>query len=187
MRPVISDLMKGQDWHWFRFPYLAEGETPEKHTAVRAFLAKHKYKVASVTMSFGDWMWTDPYARCKQKGDTEAIQALKNSYFAAADASIGYYRGLSQKLYGHDVAYVLLMHISPLDAEVMPRLLQLYRSRGFQFVSIADAERDEFYRKDVDPGLPPGPPNLEAATGTRGLPIPAHVTHSAFLDGVCRQ
>jgi len=184
--PVISDLMKGQDWHWFRFPFLAEGDTPEKHAAVRAFLAKHKYKVASVTMSFNDWMWTDPYARCKQKGDAESIEALKNSYFAAVDASIGYHRGLSQKLYGHDIPYVLLMHISPLDAEVMPKLLQLYHSRGFQFVSITEAERDEFYRKDVDTSLPPGPPNLEAATGVRGLPLPARVVPSALLDGLCR-
>jgi peptidoglycan-N-acetylglucosamine deacetylase len=28
--PTIEPSMKGADWHWFRYPFLAEGNTPEK-------------------------------------------------------------------------------------------------------------------------------------------------------------
>ncbi|MGB8476161.1 MAG: polysaccharide deacetylase family protein, partial [Candidatus Acidiferrum sp.] len=62
--PTLSKLMNQQDWHWLRFPYLAEGDTPEKHDALRAFLAQHGYKIAAVTMSFSDYLWNEPYARC---------------------------------------------------------------------------------------------------------------------------
>src|SRR3546814_6760163 len=51
---VIAPLMTDGDWHWLRYPYLAEGETPDKWQAARRFLAGHGYRIASVTMSFGE-------------------------------------------------------------------------------------------------------------------------------------
>ena len=60
---VVADRMKGQDWHWFRYPNLSEGDTPEKKAAVRKLLADRGYRIAGVTMSFGDYMWNAPYAR----------------------------------------------------------------------------------------------------------------------------
>ena len=39
---------------------------------------------------------------------------------------------------------MLLLHVGAFDAEMLRRLLQLYRARGFQFVTLPEAERDEF-------------------------------------------
>jgi peptidoglycan/xylan/chitin deacetylase (PgdA/CDA1 family) len=62
-RPVLEREMAGQDWRWFRFPFLGEGDTPEKRAGVRAFLAGQGYRIAQVTMSFSDYAFNDPYAR----------------------------------------------------------------------------------------------------------------------------
>jgi peptidoglycan-N-acetylglucosamine deacetylase len=184
--PLLSPRMKDQDWHWFRFPFLAEGDTPEKRAGIRSFLLQHGYKIAGVTMSFGDYQWNEPYARCRAKGDNEAIASLESSYLAAADESIGYSRGLSQTLYGRDIAYVLLMHIGAFDAEMLPRLLSLYRSRGFQFVTLPEAERDEFYREDTDLHLSPGPDSLEQSMTERHLSLPLHALATPSFDTLCR-
>src|SRR5579872_629343 len=148
--PTLEKRMKGEDWHWFRYPYLAEGETVEKREALRKFLHEHGYKVAAVTMSFGDYLWNGPYERCKTKGNAAEVKTLESSYLTAAEESIDYYRSMSHKLYRRDIAYVLLMHVGAFDAEMLPRLLALYRSKGFEFISLAEAERDEFYRSSVD-------------------------------------
>ncbi len=79
---VLAPL--GGDWHWLRYPYLAEGETPAKHDAARAFLAAHGYRIASVTMSFDDYLWNEPYARCVVKRDAATIAALETSWLTAA-------------------------------------------------------------------------------------------------------
>ena len=184
--PVISSVMKKGDWHWFRYPFLDEGDTPEKRDAIRAFLASHKYKVASVTMSFGDYMWNEPYARCVAKNDQQAIATLKSSYLAAADESITRYRSMSQQLYGRDIPYVLLMHIGALDAEMMPELLKLYRDRGFTFVTLPEAESDEFYHVDTDLHQPIRPESLEQAFKDRGLPIPPRGITLPQFDTMCR-
>ncbi len=178
--------MRRKDWHWFRFPYLAEGDTPAKHDGVRAFLAQHGYKIAAVTMSFSDYLWNEPYARCMAKSDTAAVAQLKTSYLSAADANIPYYRQLSHTLYHRDIPYVLLMHIGALDAEMLPKLLALYRSRGFQFIALPQAERDPFYRVDTDPGLPSTPDSLEDLLKARHLPVPAPPPPPLNFDSLCR-
>ena len=184
--PLLSSLMPDQNWHWFRFPFLAEGDTPEKREAIRNFFLQHKYKIADVTMSFADYLFNEPYARCKAKGDDAAVARLKSMYLDAADKSIDYYRGLSHTLYGRDIPYVLLMHIGALDAEMLPQLLDLYRSRGFQFITLPQAEKDEFYREDTDLSLPPGPDMLEGVMAERHLSLPAHADFAAQLNAMCR-
>jgi peptidoglycan/xylan/chitin deacetylase (PgdA/CDA1 family) len=184
--PLLNSLMKKEDWHWFRYPFLAEGDTPTKKAGFRSFLQQHGYKVAAVTMSFGDYQWNEPYARCKTKGDNEAIAGLENSYLTAAEESINYSRWLSHTLYGRDIPYVLLMHVGAFDAEMLPRLLNLYRSKGFQFVTLADAEADQFYRVDTDLKLPLGVETLEEAMRERNLPLPPHAVPVPQFDSVCR-
>jgi peptidoglycan/xylan/chitin deacetylase (PgdA/CDA1 family) len=184
--PLLNRLMNNEDWHWFRFPYLAEGDTPAKHDAVRAYLAQRRYKIAAVTMSFSDYLWNEPYARCMAKSDSAAVAQLKSSYLSAADANISYYRQLSHSLYHRDIPYVLLMHIGALDAEMLPQLLDLYRSRGFRFVSLPQAERDSFYRLDTNPALPSGPTTLEDALRARNLPVPATPAPPIDFNSLCR-
>lgn len=185
--PELSTSMKNnEDWHWFRFPFLAEGDTPAKSATIRTFLAQHGYKIAGVTMSFGDYMWNEPYARCKAKGDAKAIALLENSYLAAADDSIRYYRELSHALFGRDIPYVLLMHVGAFDAEMLPKLLELYHSKGFEFMTLEAAEVDEFYRNDTDLRQPSGPDTLEGAMAERHLALPPKAAADPNPDSLCR-
>ena len=184
--PVIAPLMEGEDWHWFRYPFLAVGDTPEKRTAVRSFFLQHGYRIAAVTMSFGDYRWTEPYARCKAKGDTKSIATLQATYLEAADKSIDYYRDLSRRLFGRDIPFVLLMHIGALDAEMLPQLLDLYRSRGFEFITLEQAEHDEFYRVSTDLQLRPAPDMLEGVAAERHSDFPLQPQLSVEPEALCR-
>lgn len=183
--PLLASFMKHEDWRWFRYPFLAEGDTPEKKFAFRDFLRKHKYKLAAVTMSFGDYLWNEPYARCKAKSDASAIETLKNSYLSAASENVDYDRSISYTLYRRDIPYVLLMHVGAFDAEMLPRLLQLYRGKGFEFITLPEAEHDEFYRSATDLNLPPGTETLEGAMSARHLPLPPRTNFAAQLDSLC--
>lgn len=176
----------GKDWRWFRYPFLAEGNDPAKRAAIRRVLADGGYKIAAVTMDFSDWQWNEAYARCHAAGNPQALAALESAYLDAVRESISHSRGLSQSLYGRDVPYVLLTHISPFNARMMPRVLDVYRDAGFQFTTLANAQRDPIYRQDMDPSLPAGPTSLEARANERGLPVPKRTDRTAMLNAVCR-
>jgi len=184
--PMLRKYMGDADWRWLRYPYLAEGDTAQKRAAQRRFLAGRGYKAATVTMSFSDYLYNEPYARCVAKKDTAAIAQLETSYLAAADAAIVYSRAMSKALYGHDIPYVLLMHVGAFDARMLPRLLGLYRERGFSFVTLEEAESAPFYRNAIDPSLPSSPDSLEAAMAARGLPLPPAPSPGLDLDKLCR-
>ena len=184
--PLLKRLSPG-GWRWFRYPFLAEGEAPAKRAAIRALLARRGYRVADVTMDFSDWQWAAPYARCRTAGDEAAIAAMERAYLQSARENIGFYRTLSQSLHGRDIPYVLLMHVGAFDARMLPRLLDLYRREGFRFVTLAEAQRDPFYREAMDPSLPAAPQGLEGRAAARGLTLPRRTSHAAMLEGLCRK
>jgi peptidoglycan/xylan/chitin deacetylase (PgdA/CDA1 family) len=167
--PILAPLMAGQDWHWLRYPFLAEGDTVRKHDDARLFLAEHSYRIAPVSMSFDDYLWNGPYARCVAKNDTATITTMETAWLGAADTSLHYYRGLSQQLYGRDIPYVLLMHIGGFDAHMLPRLLALYRERGVTLITLEEAVADPYYKHDADLRLPSGPESLEQAMEAHGV------------------
>ena len=184
--PLLKSLAAGSEWRWFRFPFLSEGDTPEKRAAVRELLKARGYHIASVTMSFGDYAWNEPYARCLAKGDQKAIADLETSFLKAAELSLAHSRSQAAALYGQDIPYVLLMHLGAFDARMGPRLLALYKSLGVSFVSLEEAQAHPFYAADLTASPAAAPVTFESAMAARGLAVPPLALDLAALDGVCR-
>jgi peptidoglycan/xylan/chitin deacetylase (PgdA/CDA1 family) len=184
---VLQGLMGARDWRWFRYPYLHEGDTLEKRHAVRKYLADHGYKIAQVTLDFGDYAWDNPYARCVAKQDTQAIEWLKSSYLSAASDDIALDRKLSAMLFARDIKYVLLLHIGALDSIMLPDLLDLFKKRGFDFVTLEEAQKDPAYQSDPDAALLHGGTFLEQLTEAKHLKYPPHVDRPMDrLDAICK-
>ncbi len=141
---------RGTDWHWFRYPFLAEGQTPALRESTRATLKARGYRIAAVTMSFDDYKWNPPYAQCASVRDTAAVRTLETSFLADARAAASTARARAKAQVGHDIPYVLLMHVGAFDARMLPRLLALYREMGFRFVTLAEAEADPYYAAAID-------------------------------------
>jgi peptidoglycan/xylan/chitin deacetylase (PgdA/CDA1 family) len=184
--PILAKYAPDADWHWLRYPFLAEGDTSEKRAEVRKFLAARGYRIAAVTMSFGDYMWNEPYAGCVAKNDTAAIAQLESSYLKAAADDADFRRAMAKTLYGHDIPYVLLMHVGAFDARMLPRLLKLYRDKGFTFITLEEAENDPFYASAIDPSLPEQPDSLEGALQARNLPLPPRPKPAVDVSTLCR-
>ena len=72
--PLLKRLMGKDDWHWFRYPFLHEGESLAKRHAARQWLTRHGYRIAEVDMDFEDYLWNAPYARCMAKHDEASIR-----------------------------------------------------------------------------------------------------------------
>jgi peptidoglycan/xylan/chitin deacetylase (PgdA/CDA1 family) len=183
---ILQEVDPHGDWHWFRYPYLEEGNTLAKRDAVRDYLTAHGYKTAEVTIDFGDYMWNDVYARCAVKRDAAAIVSLQDSYLATADEYITYSRTLSQRLYGHDIPYVLLLHVGAFDAKMLPQLIALFRARGFQFVTLPQAESDPTYSFDPKIAYPGGGLLLELVAAARKVNTPDATEPEAQLNAMCR-
>jgi hypothetical protein len=103
---------------------------------------------------------------------------------AAVHKSIADDREVSHKLYGRDIPYVLLMHVSAMSAHMMPEVLNAYRDAGYRFVSLAQAEADPAYSGYTKLDGPPPLSNAELAK-PRHVILPAPPDYSAQLSTIC--
>jgi peptidoglycan/xylan/chitin deacetylase (PgdA/CDA1 family) len=154
--PTLELLSPRDDWHWFRYPYLHEGDTVEKRRAVRAYLKAHGYGIAQVTMDWEDYLWNFAYARCAAKNDQKSIAWLRTSYLATASEFIDLSREHAKLIYGRDINYVLLLHLGAYSSTILPDALDLLKKKGFQLVTLEEAEKDAAYESDPDVGMKDG-------------------------------
>ncbi|SNS27349.1 Peptidoglycan/xylan/chitin deacetylase, PgdA/CDA1 family [Granulicella rosea] len=186
--PLLESLMPSpdQNWRYLRYPYLHEGETLEKRRAVRAWLTEHRYRIAETAMDFNDYLWNDPYARCVAQHDDKSIAYLHDSYLATAEQFMTLFRGLSKDVYGHEIPYVLLMHLGAFDAKMLPELIAMYRSHGFTFVTLEQAQSDPAYAHDPDIALKYGGTLIEQEVAARKIRFPANHLPEKELAEVCK-
>ena len=184
---ILKKYMGSEDWHWLRFPFLDEGDDLGKHRALQAFLEEHGYRVAEVTLSFGDYAYSAPYARCLAKNDQQGLGQLKQSYLDGAAKSLEQGRALSVELFGRDIKHVMLLHIGSIEAVMLPQLLDLLKQRGFTLVTLAQAESDPAYSMHPDPPDHWNGTFLEQMMRARHLAMPKDSTDwLSKLDAVCR-
>jgi peptidoglycan/xylan/chitin deacetylase (PgdA/CDA1 family) len=117
------------NWHWFRYPFLHEGDTIEKRRAVQSYLKAHGYRVAQVTLDWEDYMWNTAYARCAAKNDAKAIAWLRSSYLNTASEFIDLGREESKLIFGREINYVLLMHLGAFSSTILPDALDLLKKK----------------------------------------------------------
>jgi peptidoglycan/xylan/chitin deacetylase (PgdA/CDA1 family) len=165
----------GNDWHWLRYPYLHEGDTVEKRRAVREYLTKHGYKIAQVTLDWEDYLWNGAYARCVAKNDKKSIEWLRTSYLSTASEFLDLGRAQAKLIYGHEISYVLLMHLGAFSSTIMPDALDLLKKKGFKLVTLEEAESDPAYQSDPDVGLHDAGTLLDQMMQVKQLKYPDHV------------
>lgn len=185
--PPLKSLMDHQNWHWFRYPYLWEGDTLEKRRAVRRYLKDHKYHIAQVTLDFEDYLWNGPYARCMEKNDEASIEWLKSMYMSTAAEYIALDREMAKLVYGRDIRHVLLLHIGGFDALMLPHLLDFLKRQHFRFVTLPESEKDPAYKSDPDVALKDGGTLLDQMMEAKHMAFPPHKEKPYDkLNSVCR-
>lgn len=185
--PLLKSLMGRQNWHWFRYPYLWEGDTLEKRHAVRQYLKDHKYHVAQVTLDFEDYLWNAPYARCVEKNDAASVDWLKSSYLATAAEYIALGQSAAKLIYGRDIKHVLLLHIGGFETVMLPQLLGSLKRQGFKFITLPEAEKDPAYKSDPDLAMKDGGTLLDQMLEAKHLDLPPHAEKPYDqLNAVCR-
>jgi peptidoglycan/xylan/chitin deacetylase (PgdA/CDA1 family) len=177
----------GNDWHWLRYPYLHEGDTVEKRRAVREYLSKHGYKIAQVTLDWQDYMWNTAYTRCVTKNDKKSIEWLRTSYLSTASEFLDLARAQAKLIYGHDINYVLLMHLGAFSSTIMPDALDLLKKKGFKLVTIEEAESDPVYQSDPDVGMHDAGTLLDQWMQVKGIKYPEHAEKPfKEIENICR-
>jgi len=185
--PVLELLQAKDNWHWLRYPYLHEGDTVEKRRAIRAYLKARGYRIAQVTLDWEDYLWNFAYARCAAKNDTKSIEWLRSSYLNTASEFLDLGREQAKLIYGHDINYVLLLHLGAFSSAILPEALDLLKKKGFKLVTLEEAESDAAYDGDPDVGLHDAGTLLDQWMQVKQITYPEHAEKPyKEIESACR-
>ncbi len=147
--PVIRDLLAQHDQQilWFRHPYLETGYPPAARHAIDAWLATHDYRIAPVTIDADDWEFAEPYDDAIARHNTAAQHRIMAEYLAYTAKRIDWARRSAQLLFGRDIAHVMLLHCTRLNADALDALAAMLRHKHLRSVDLAEAMRDPVYRQ----------------------------------------
>jgi peptidoglycan/xylan/chitin deacetylase (PgdA/CDA1 family) len=131
---------------FFRFPFNHTGNTEAKHSAIMEFLSHRGYRLAPCTIETSDWIFAAAYQRMAARHDRSSQAHLRHEYLAFTAAQIDYFSHMNAEVLGYEPPEIVLLHDNQLNADVMDRILALYESRGYKWISLAEAERDPVYQ-----------------------------------------
>jgi peptidoglycan/xylan/chitin deacetylase (PgdA/CDA1 family) len=130
---------------FFRHPFLRTGLTQDVKEAAESALAARGYTVAPVTIENWDYLYNVLYSDAKSRADTAGMKQVAQDYLDFTEAMFEFFEGASRQLLGRQIRHVLLLHANEINAGIMGDLLELARARGYEFVTLDEALRDEAY------------------------------------------
>ena len=130
---------------YFRHPFLHAGNDATKKRGLSEFLAAHGYTVAPVTFDNSEWMFAAIYGNALGR-DAALAARVKHAYVPYMESVIAFFEERSKEVVGREFPQTLLIHASQLNADTMPDLLAMFRRRGYTFVSLEQALKDDSYR-----------------------------------------
>jgi peptidoglycan/xylan/chitin deacetylase (PgdA/CDA1 family) len=134
-------------YHYFRFPYLKEGNTVEKVQGFRAFLKQKGYKNGHVTIDASDW-YVDSRLVKRLKDDPKAdISGYRNYYLKHLLNRALYYDSLSVQLTNREINHVILLHHNLAAALFLDDLIQYFEANGWEVMDADKAFKDEIYQE----------------------------------------
>lgn len=130
---------------YLRHPYLDTGRDLETRRQAEAFLAQRGYRIAPITLDAWDWMYAPVYEDAKKRGDTALQKKLVDSYLDYSDKVFDYDEQFSVRILGYEPKQILLIHANQLEADHINELFDVFRKRGYRFVTLEDALSDGAY------------------------------------------
>ncbi len=147
--PVTRRLLeaRGRTLRYFRHPFLHVGLDLEKRRAFEAFLGKRGYTVAPVTVDDDDYVFAAVYAAALKRGDGPGARRVAAAYLGYMSTIFNFVEDVSRRLLGREVRQILLLHASTLNADTFDDLARSLEKRGYGFVTLEEALKDEAYAR----------------------------------------
>jgi len=145
---VTKSLLKahGKRMRYFRAPYLETGATYRIKHEVEAWLLAHHYQMAPVTIDADDWEFAEPYDAALARRDEAEQRRIRNEYLAYTAMRISWAKASARMLFGRDIAHVMLLHCTRLNADTLDDVLRLLHRAHLRPVSLSTALKDPAYR-----------------------------------------
>lgn len=144
IRPMVERA--GRSLRFFRFPYNHVGDTDQRREAFERVLGERGYHLAASTIDTSDYVFDAAYERALARSDMAMIPKIEDAYIDYSRVEIAYYADLNRNVLGCEPPGILLLHANRINAATIDRILELFTSAGYRFVSLEEAQGHPAYK-----------------------------------------
>ncbi len=131
---------------YFRHPFLQTGRSIEVKAEFAEFLRGRGYTIAPVTFDNGDYIFSRAYDIAFDRGDKKLMREAGDAYVKYMEAKLDYWERQSVELFGREVAQTMLLHANYINSDYFDDLARMMKKRGYRFVTLEEALKDEAYK-----------------------------------------
>lgn len=123
---------------YFRYPYLAMS-SGDKRNKILCYLAKKNYQVAPITIDSKDFVFNQRLLSVPELNRRNYLGEMEPFYLDFIWQQTVKAEEHTEYHHNPDQAQILLIHANLLNAYVLPDIINLYKEKGYTFVSLEDA------------------------------------------------
>lgn len=147
---ILKDYSNFENSKLMRFPYLKEGDTPEKRDLMRAFLKERGYQMGYVTIDTSEWFIDERLTKRLASDPRTELAPYRKFFLDHIWERTLYYDDLAKKVVGRSVKHTLLIHHSLVASLFLGDLLKMFKRKGWQLIDAQEAFTDEIFFKLPD-------------------------------------
>ncbi|MBK6723910.1 MAG: polysaccharide deacetylase family protein [Acidobacteria bacterium] len=146
---ITKELLaaKGQKIRFFRHPFLQTGRTLEIKADFDKFLTEHGYTIAPISFDNADYIFSRSYDIAYDRGDKHLMKKVGEAYVPYMEKKLEYWERQSVKLFGREISQTLLIHANFINSDYFEDLAAMFKRRGYHFVDLETAFKDDAYRQ----------------------------------------
>jgi uncharacterized protein (TIGR02246 family) len=143
-REGLDDFLEERDerLRFFRFPMLREGDTRARLDAVRDYLEASDQSNLPPTLDTQDWSFNRPWIEARRAGDEEELERIGDRYQRAMSLSVEAQERLSDELFDHRPAQILLLHANEVGTAQWDPLFRWLLETGHRFADVDEVLDD---------------------------------------------
>ncbi|MGI8882676.1 MAG: M56 family metallopeptidase [Pyrinomonadaceae bacterium] len=131
---------------YFSYPFLNTGRTAEDRTRFENWLAERGLSSVKYTIDNQEWMYSYAYDAARNDNDLRAMQEIRREFLDYMTKMFDHYEAYSAEMFGRDVSQTMVLTPSRLVADTADEFFGMIEKRGYQFVSMEEAQKDEAYQ-----------------------------------------
>ena len=137
----------GRSLQYFRFPFNALGRDSITKTAMQDFLKARNYTSTPFTIESSDYLFNTLYQQALDKNDKTKAKDIADAYIKYTITVFEYFETLSQQQYQRQVPQIFLGHVNALHADCFATLLEQLQKKGYTFIDLTTALKDDIYKQ----------------------------------------
>lgn len=135
---------------FFRYPYLAMGDTQKKNKVLAYLKSKH-YHIAPISIDSKDFIFNQLLLSIPQENRHAFLETLTPAYVNFVWQQTLKAEARSKMRHQSNDPQILLIHANLLNAYALPEIINLYRIHGYRFISLEAALMKSESQKEADP------------------------------------